>query len=391
MDRRHFEQRWPGVDSEALRFKPWYEDKNSGSRNVLVIDTWMIHPDKDSGSYRMLKILQILKLMGWRVTFASGNLEYEEPYVSNLREFGIEVLYYPFVSMIEDYIQSRGRYFDVILLSRTGVASRLIDHVRNCCPKVRIIYDTVDLHFLREQRMAELEQSDDILTCAEYRKTEELTAARKADITLVVSEFEQQILAEIAPDVPVEILSNIHEVFGLQAPFSDRKGILFIGSYDHLPNVDAVEYYVNDILPGIRRRLPGVKTFLLGSRLRDEVRSLACDDVIVPGYVPDIAPYFNQCRVFVAPIRYGAGVKGKVNMSMSYGLPVVATRIAAEGMHLTHETDVLIGNDSAEFIDQVVRAYKNENLWLRLSKNGLANVDRYFSMQAATHALKRIL
>ncbi len=141
----------------------------------------------------------------------------------------------------------------------------------------------------------------------------------------------------------------------------------------------------------IRTQLPDLRFHVIGSKVPDAIRALASEHVIVHGFVEDIAPYMDGCRVSVAPLRYGAGVKGKVNMAMSYGLPVVATPIAVEGMHVILGTDILVANDAAAFAAAVVDLYRDETLWNTLSAHGLANVERHFSFDAARAAVQRIL
>ena len=130
---------------------------------------------------------------------------------------------------------------------------------------------------------------------------------------------------------------------------------------------------------------------MIGSKVPAEIRALADEHVIVHGYIEDITPYMDGCRVSVAPLRYGAGVKGKVNMAMSYGLPVVATPTAVEGMHVVSGQDIMVAQLPADFAAAIRRIYGDATLWKKLSDNSLANVRRHFSFAAAREALKRIL
>ena len=141
----------------------------------------------------------------------------------------------------------------------------------------------------------------------------------------------------------------------------------------------------------MRERLGDITFNVVGSKAPQAILELAHDGVVVHGYVPDIAPFMDGCRLALAPLRYGAGVKGKVNMAMSYGLPVVATSPAAEGMHVTDGVDLLIADAPMEFADAIVRAYTDGELWQILSENGLANVREHFSFDAARVALARVL
>jgi glycosyltransferase involved in cell wall biosynthesis len=187
------------------------------------------------------------------------------------------------------------------------------------------------------------------------------------------------------------LVSNVHALSPSVAPWGQRRGIVFIGGFRHPPNVDAMLWYAREVLVHVRERLPGVKTYVIGSDVPTSINALAADDFVVLGHVPDIEPYFSGCRVSIAPLRYGAGVKGKVNLAMSHGLPVVATTVAIEGMHLTDGDDVLVADDPRTFADAVRRAYDDEAVWQRLSDGGRRNIDRYFSRDVARAALCELL
>jgi len=187
------------------------------------------------------------------------------------------------------------------------------------------------------------------------------------------------------------MLSNIHEILAGGKRFAERDGLLFIGGFQHPPNTDAVLWYAREILPRIRDRLPGVKTTIVGSNVPAPIKALAADDFVVAGYVPDVAPYFCGARLSISPLRYGAGVKGKVNLAMSYGLPVVATQVSVEGMHLTPGEDVLVAETAAEFADAVVRLYGDNMLWEALAAGGRENIRRHFSRDVARSAITRLI
>jgi glycosyltransferase involved in cell wall biosynthesis len=211
-------------------------------------------------------------------------------------------------------------------------------------------------------------------------------------VTLVVSETERALLARDAPDVRVEVLSNLHEVAGPGQPWAQRRDLVFVGGFRHPPNVDAVLWFASEVFPATRAQLPDVVFHCIGAHVPGEVQALAGRDGIrVHGHVPDIGPYMDGARVAIAPLRYGAGVKGKVNLSMAHGQPVVATSCAVEGMHLRDGEDVLVADDAQAFADAVVRLYQDEALWNALARNGLANVERHFSLDAGREVVRRVL
>ena len=388
-----FEKKW--ADALAAHrpngIQPEIERDRWAARRVLVIDACMLTPDQDSGSVRMQSLLEVFTELQCKVTFVADNLEYREPYVGRLQQLGVEVLFYPYVNSIAELLATRGREFDVVVLSRHYIASAHIDAVRQFAPGALVVFDTVDLHFLREERLAELEGNALGKAAAGARREEELAIIRKADVTLVVSHVEQQLLHELLPESQIMILSNIHEPVPGGKPCAEREGLVFIGGFQHPPNTDAVLWYAQEILPRVRERLPGVKTHIVGSNVPETITALASEDLIIAGYVPDVTAYFSSCRVSISPLRYGAGVKGKVNMAMSHGLPVVATSTSIEGMHLRPGDDVLVADDPAAFADAIVRLYADNALWQKLAAAGVDNIRRHFSRDVARGAVTRLI
>jgi len=370
---------------------PELEHDRGAQMRVLVIDACMLTPDHDAGSLRMQAIVEILTSLRCKVTFVADNLEYREPYVSQLQQRGVEVLFHPFASSIAEVLARRGNEFDIVVMSRHYVAVKHIDAVRSFANGALVVFDTVDLHFLRTERQAELEGSTLARAAARAKREEELALIRKADVTLVVSPFEQALLAELVPDARVMVLSTIHELLPGGRPFAEREGLVFIGSFQHPPNTDAVLWYAREILPKVREALPGAKTYIVGSKVPANVRALAAEDFIVTGYVPDITSYFTGCRASIAPLRYGAGVKGKINLAMSYGLPVIATTPSIEGMHLNPGEDVLVADDPAAFAAEIVRAYQDEALWQKLAAGGRDNIRKHFSRDVARSTITRLI
>ncbi len=360
-------------------------------KRILICDACTPTPDQDSGSVRMVNLMQALIEMNWKVVFLSENRMFDGKYTESIQQLGVEALYHPFVGDPVSYLREQGRHFHVILLSRHYVAAPLLPVVREYAPQAKIIFDTVDLHYLREQRAAEIEQRSDLLKAAAKTKNQELRLMRSCDVTLVVSPVEAQILAREVPTARIEVLSNVHAVAGPGKNFDARRDLFFIGGFQHTPNVDAVIWFVNEIWPLIETQLPDIKFHIVGSKAPPEISALASPRILMHGYMEKIDWLLDECRLSVAPLRFGAGVKGKVNMSMAHGQPVVATPIAIEGMHAQHGEDVLIAETEQAFADAVVRLYQDAELWQKLSRNGLNNVELHFSFAAAKNALSKIL
>jgi glycosyltransferase involved in cell wall biosynthesis len=358
--------------------------------NVVVIDMWMPTPDRDTASLRMVHLLSLLKKSASSVIFAADDpTSYGRPSVQQLRDEGIDVLHTQFDGPIETYIEQFGYAFDVIILSRLEVAKKYIDQAHHFAPQAAVVFDTVDLHFLRRFRRAKLTGNIGMLKAAIEAKQDELRSVNQADLTWVVSNEEQRILEQECPDSTILRLSIIQDMPQQIPPYAGRSGILFIGAFPFHPNPDAMEYYYDDILPLLAVRLPGVATTVIGSSPPRWLVERNGPAFQVKGYVPDLSPFLERCRLTIAPLRFGAGVKGKVILSMSYGVPVVASSIAAEGIPAADGQDILVADDAESFCEKIAALYEDDALWQALSHNGRRIVNDHFSTRAARQAVDR--
>lgn len=338
----------------------------------------------------MSQILTLLHQLGHQITFVPDNFGDIPPYGDQLRKRGVEVICRPYVKGLAEYLEIHGDEFDATILSRCDIASKHILDVRLYAPQSRLIFDTVDLHFLRIDREAQLTQNDQARLLSREKREQEYRLIEECDETWVVSPVEQRILKQDHPDKSIQIVSNIVEVPGSINCFADRRDFLFIGSFQHTPNVDAVLYFVNQIYPLVRDSLSGVKFYVIGEKPPTEIRALANNNIVVTGFQPEVTSFFERVRFSVAPLRFGAGVKGKINQSMGFGVPVVATSVAVEGMCLKDGEDVFIADDPGEFASAMVRLYRCEDVWQRLSDHGLQKTKSLYSPQAAKRALSRL-
>jgi glycosyltransferase involved in cell wall biosynthesis len=219
----------------------------------------------------------------------------------------------------------------------------------------------------------------------------ELGLVRAADLTIVVSEYEQRLLRSLVPEADVRVLSNVHQIASEVPGPQGRHGLLFVGSFDHVPNRDAVCWMVREVLPLVHRHHPGTVLHVVGSNPSPDVRELASETVEVHGWIADLAPLHQRCRLSVAPLRFGAGVKGKVGESMAAGLPTVCTPVAVEGMGLMAGQDVLVAADPAGFADQVVALLDDDARWCAVSEAGARAIAERFGPDVAHAALQDML
>ena len=362
------------------------------ARTVLIIDALTPQPDRDSGSLRMFNLMRLLREEGAHVVFIPANRAHDGAYTQALQQLGVETWYAPYAKRPPAWLREHGGRFDSVLVSRHYVMREWLPLLRRHAPQARVVFDSVDLHYLRERRGAELANDRALLRGAQRTRELELDIIARSDATLVVSEVELQLLAQDAPQAQVEILSNLHHVHGAGRPFDERRDIVFVGGFRHPPNVDAVLWFVDEVWPRIHARRPDLSFHCIGGDTTAQIEALSTrPGVVVHGHVPDLDPYMDGARLAVAPLRYGAGVKGKVNLSMAHGQPVVATACAVEGMHLRDGDDVLVADDPEAFAEAVLRAYEDAALWQRLADNGLRNVQAHFSLDAARDVVRRQL
>ena len=392
---RKFLERWKAELAASHRpagSDPEVASERGRQRRVLVMDACTPTPDRDSGSVRMLALMRAMRDEGCSVVFFPENRAHDGAYTHALQQLGVEAWWHPFLADVPAWLARHGSRFDVVVGSRHYVLSPVLPLLRTHAPKAHVVFDTVDLHHLREQREAEVSQDAAQLRRAGRTRRIELGLITQCDTTWVVSSAEQALLAQELPAAKVDVLSNIHDVHGPGKPWSERQDLLFVGGYRHPPNVDAAVWMAREILPHVRAQLPGAVLHLVGADAPPEVAALAAlPGVRLHGFVPDLTPLLEGTRVGLAPLRYGAGVKGKVNHSLAHGQPMVATLCAVEGMHLVDGEDVLVADGAEAFAAAVVRLHEDRALWETLSAGGLENTRRHFSPAAVRATLHTLL
>ena len=362
------------------------------TRRVLVLDHCTPTPNQDAGSVTVFNLLLLLREMDFQVTFIpEDNFLYVPEYTTALQRNGIEVLYAPFFISVEQHLKEQGARYELAFMFRPGVIERHLNAIKKHCPKSKVLYHTVDLHFLRMAREAELQKDKAKERLAQEMQQRELAAIQAADASIVHSTAELELLRPMLPEAKLHVFPLIMDVKGTTKRFSERRDIVFVGGYQHTPNVDAVQHFVKGIMPLLREQLPGVRFYAVGSKPPEEIKALACEDIIITGFVEDLNPLLDKMRVSVAPLRYGAGIKGKIGIAMAAGLPVVATPMAAEGMSLTDGENILVADGTDAFVNAVVRIYRDEALWRSISRNGLAFADNAWGAVAAWGILATIL
>jgi GT2 family glycosyltransferase/glycosyltransferase involved in cell wall biosynthesis len=341
-------------------FRPFVSCDRTRKRHILIVDAWTPTPDQDSGSLDMINLIKILVEQGWRVHFVPlKEFSHCGSYTDTLQRLGIECVYAPYYRTLNGYLRERGDIFEVCLLARTKVANRALPAVEKFCPSAKKIFYTVDLHFLREQREAEQQNNWRKLQRARSTERAELAIMDRVDCTVVLSEVERDLLARRGKN-NLSIIPLIREVSAhVTTPVSVRFGILFVGGFQHQPNVDAVDWLTTEVWPKVRtilkkRGLPEVPLYIVGSKMPKRFEVPEFTDIKPVGFVPELNDAFEKVRLSIAPLRYGAGLKGKVASSFLKGIPVVGTAMAFEGMPSAGLEGVRLQADTAEDLARLV-------------------------------------
>jgi glycosyltransferase involved in cell wall biosynthesis len=227
------------------------------------------------------------------------------------------------------------------------------------------------------------------LRLAEETKTRELDIYSKADLIITVTEEDAKDLVEKCPNLHCRVVPNIHCIMKPVQKYNKHQ-LIFVGGFDHLPNVDAVIFFCNDVLPILKQVFSEMKLTVVGGNPPKEIRALENESIAVTGYVPTITPYLQRSYISIAPLRYGAGMKGKIGEAMAHGLPVVTTSVGAEGMGLVNKENAMIADNAEDFSLAIIDLIQNDHLYMKIKGNALVHISQNFTDKQASHRLKRI-
>jgi GT2 family glycosyltransferase/glycosyltransferase involved in cell wall biosynthesis len=384
---RKFFDRWRGVlASHRLNGQePELEKERQVRRRILFIDETTPTPQEDAGSVAALSHMRAMQRLGAKVTFVpADNMAHLGAITEHLQGVGIEVLHAPWYWSAEEVVRKRGAEFDAVYLHRFVNAFKYAGVMRAAMPHAKLIYSVADLHHLRLEREAAVTASPEIAEKAAAVKAREIAALAAVDQVIVHSAHEGAYLADLVAPERLNVIPWVVPTAPPKTGFAERRDVVFLGGYRHPPNVDAVNFFVGEVMPILRQLVPGIGLRIAGSHMPDSFHDLAAADVVLDGFIPDLDSYFADVRLMVAPLRYGAGVKGKVLDSLARGLPCVATSVAAEGMGLADGVEIAIADSPRAIAEAIAWLYQDEDAWTRLQQGGLGYIERNCSEAAIT-------
>lgn len=347
--------------------------------------------DQDSGSNRLKEIILIYKQLGYNCILFAPHVFEDNSYVKFYQDLDVIVFVennkyktiYEFLPTLKsvDYIWFNGPF----------ALNLFYKKIKNILPQAKFIYDMVDIHFLRYKRAIEIEPTR-ISLKKNYKHFFHLetVVAPQLDYIIAISDKEKEVMSQYADRHKIIMISNIHYPkidISERKSFSESKGIIFIGSI-HEPNIDAVKYLYENIMPVVWRTNPELEVSVIGN-VADKLDLKQFPKFKFLGFVESIEALFMTSKMMVAPLRFGAGVKGKIGQAFEYFLPVITTDIGAEGMQLVNDKNVLIANDKDSFAEAIIRLNNDEKLWNTLSQHSIDSL-KPFSLEAVSSTLKNI-
>ncbi len=372
------------LGTTLLEERPW----------VLFTDGHTPTPDRDSGSIDIYWFMRIFQEMGYQIAFIPyHHRDHAGRYTDELRLMGIETVQSSDYDEPWQHLRDYGHRYKVALVYRVTTAAYILEPIRVFSPEAKIIFDTVDLHFLREEMAAKQSGNKADEEQAQATRVQELKAMDASDATILLSASEDALIAKLLPTVRRKLVSLVRHIPGRTRGAEGRSGAIFVGGFRHSPNIDAALYLCRDIWPLVRKIDPTITVDIIGADAPEQILDLhnPSQGINVVGRVPTLDDYYDKARINLAPLTFGAGVKGKVAASLSVGLPTVGTSVATDGMWLTPNKDVLVADTAKDFAESIVKLNNDDELWETLSINGIQTAQERFSIAAARKGLTDLL
>ena len=379
-------------------------DRSQGKPCIAVIDHYVPTWDRDAGSKTTYQYLKMFLKKGFNVKFIGDNFLHEEPYTSELCQMGIEVLYGPeYRDNIYEYLRKNSGNINICYLNRPHIAVKYIDFLKKNTG-IKCIFYGHDLHYLRILREYELTGEIRKKRESDYWRSIEYSVMQQADMVYYPSQVEIDEIHGYHPEICAKAITAyvwdsfpaIPEEEAARKSFSEREGLLFVGGFKHPPNTDGVKWFAEKIWPRVHQEIPEAVFYVAGSGAGEDILQLNGGGIEILGFVSDerLDELYRCTRLTVVPLRYGAGVKGKVVEAVYHQSVIVTTSVGAEGIPeagtvmsvIDDDPEALMKNAGAAeeaFAEAVIRLYRDPELCARMSLACGGYIRDHYSLDAA--------
>jgi len=388
-----FRTKWGTILNNISAKSKWERmEELYGDKHIVFFHVRPPQFDNNSGELRLTEIIKTYLKLGYNTSLIAPKNRIKDRYNAYFQRLGVRVYYaYTPIADLTFFMRRFVKDNPLVWFSASDMFVKYYAFARKHFPYSKTIFDMVDVHHLRYQRALEVSPNNKKYKrrYKRYYKYEK-RAANQCDIVVAISDDEMEYMTQFSPEAKLLVISNIHyvKVHQKDTPsFEERTGLLFIGSTHH-PNIDAIHFLKDEILPEVWKSHPDIELHIVGD-VKNVFKDVNHPKIKFHGYIPDITTLFMNHRIMVAPLRYGAGVKGKIGQAFEYFLPVVTSSTGAEGMFLKHEKNALLADNGKDFAQQIIKLYNDKDTWLKLQNNSEDSL-LPFSIQTLIEKLKVI-
>ena len=370
-------------------------------KEVLIIGAVSVEPNSSAAGSRMLQLLELFLQHNYAITFATTSQKSEKAF--DLKSLGVgEVLIELNASSFDTFVKELNP--EIVLFDRFMTEEQFGWRIAENCPNAIRILDTEDLHCLRKVREESIKKQEEFtfekLLNSDIAKRE-IASILRCDLSLIISTFEMELLQNVFK-IDKQILHYIpflldeidHGKIADWKNFKEKKHFVFIGNFLHKPNIDAVLYLKKSIWKGIKKEIPDAEIHIYGAYITPQISQLhhQKEGFIIKGYAANSKEIVQKSKVVLAPLRFGAGIKGKLTEAMLCGTPSVTTSIGAEGMHADLHWNGFVEDDCTLFIKKAISLYTIENQWNKAQENGVQIINQLYDKEKnGPHFMDRIL
>ncbi|MCI9592490.1 MAG: glycosyltransferase [Lachnospiraceae bacterium] len=358
-------------------------DRSQAKKRILILDHRVPCYDRDAGARTVSMYIKLFLKQGFKVVFFPDDFYPLQPYTQELEQLGVEVLYGNYyMTHWKDWLEENLKYFHYVYLNRPQVSIKYIDIIKKMFTG-KVFYYGHDLHYLREKREYEVTHNPELLESSERWLKIEKKLFEQADVIYAVGDYEYSILKEkfrnkVIRNVPAYIYPQISGE--IEIDLDTRKDLLFVGGFGHPPNIDAVLWFGKEIFPQILEKYPDITWRIVGANPPQEIQAMASKNIKLLGFVSDdeLKNLYHTSRLVVIPLRYGAGVKGKVVESLYHCCPLITTPVGAEGIPLGDKNLWVVENDN-DMACKIITLYEDKDTLTKMMKYSKEVINNAFT------------
>ena len=366
-------------------------DRNFSKKRIIVFDKNVPYFDKNAGNRCTFMYLQIFQQFGFFITFVSDKFEKNNKYITILEQKGIEVIYKSsYMKNFDVWLKNNLKYFNYVFLQRPNVAVKYINIIKKYFHG-KLLYFAHDLNYNRLFREYKITGKEKFLKQSKFWEKKEMEIIYQSDVCYVVGNYEEELLKKIFKykpirNIPIYIYENL--LSDVEKDFSKRKDLIFVANFNHRPNIDAILWFSKEIYPYIIKKYPNIILHIVGSPIIGAIKKIESDNIKLYGFLDDkdLLLLYKKCRIAIAPLRFGAGVKGKIIEAAYNQIPMITTSIGAEGLDKSIGS-FLVEDDALKMSKLICSLYNNYNKLKEISDSGINFIKKYFTPEIAKEIL----